>query len=132
MLEIVQLPIARRLWKISKLLHLPVSHPAMQSLDTYDLDFYELSDIADDPKKLEQLQNRFFDPDFDEWLEEFDKEQSEKQVKEKESTEPEPPDLDTIKYSQNNSSNNQVTELETEEYEMGTAAANEEFERDDE
>jgi len=104
----------------------------MQSLDTYDLDFYELSDIADDPKKLEQLQNHFFDPDFDEWLEEFDKEQSEKQVKEKESTEPEPPDLDTIKYSQNNSYNNQVTELETEEYEMGTAAADEEFERDDE
>lgn len=132
MLDIVQLPIARRLWKVSKLLHLPVSHPMMQNLDTYDLDFYELSDIADDPKKLEQLQNRFFDPDFDEWLEEFDKEQSEKQVKEKESAEPEPPDLDTIKYSQNNSSNNQVAELETEEYEMGTAAANEEFERDDE
>lgn len=104
----------------------------MQSLDTYDLDFYELSDIADDPKKLEQLQNHFYDPDFDEWMEEFDKEQSEKQAKKKESSEPEPPDLDTIKYSQNNSSNNQVTELETEEYEMGTATADEEFERDDE
>ena len=88
----------------------------MQSLDTYDLDFYELSDIADDPKKLEQLQNHFYDPDFDEWVEEFDKEQSEKQVKKKESSEPEPPDLDTIKYSQKNSSNNQDTELETEEY----------------
>lgn len=104
----------------------------MQSLDTYDLDFYELSDIADDPKKLEQLQNHFYDPDFDEWMEEFDKEQFEKQAKKKESSEPEPPDLDTIKYSQNNSSNNQVTELEIEEYEMGTATANEEFERDDE
>lgn len=48
----------------------------MQELTSWDLEFYELSMIADDPKKLEQLQNRYFDPEFDEWLEEFDLEQS--------------------------------------------------------
>ena len=45
----------------------------MQCLTPFDLEFYELSMIADDPKKLEQLQNRFFDNDFDDYLEEFDK-----------------------------------------------------------
>ena len=42
----------------------------------YELEFYEYSMIADDPKKLEKLQNHFFDPDFDEWLEEFEESES--------------------------------------------------------
>lgn len=46
----------------------------MQELDIFDIEFYEYSIIAEDPKKLEQLQNHFYDPDFDEWMEEFEKE----------------------------------------------------------
>lgn len=51
----------------------------MQDIDTFDLEFYEYSLIADDPKKLERLQNHFYDDEWDEFLEEFDKEQEEKQ-----------------------------------------------------
>lgn len=51
----------------------------MQELDPYDLEFYELSQIADDPKKLAQLKNHFYDPEFDEWMEEFELEQAEEQ-----------------------------------------------------
>lgn len=70
------MPLARRLWRISKLFRLPLNDPRIQEMTPYDLEFYELSAIADDPKKLEQLQNRYYDPEFDEWLEEFDIEQS--------------------------------------------------------
>ena len=43
----------------------------MQELDIFDIEFYEYSMIAEDPKKLEQLQNHFYDPEFDEFMEEF-------------------------------------------------------------
>lgn len=53
----------------------------MQEITPYDLSFYEYSMIADDPDKLEQLQNHYYDPEFDDWLEEFDREQEEKAAK---------------------------------------------------
>lgn len=78
MLEIVQLPLARRLWGICKLFRLPLNDERIQSLSEFEIEFYELSQIADDPKKLQQLKEHYYDPEFDEWLEEFDQEQSEK------------------------------------------------------
>ena len=81
MLEIVQLPLARRMWRLSKFFHLPLNDPRMQEITPYDLSFYEYSMIADDPDKLEQLQNHYYDPEFDDWLEEFDREQEEKAAK---------------------------------------------------
>lgn len=78
MLEIVQLPLARRLWGICKFFRLPLNDERIQSLSEFDIEFYELSQIADDPKKLQQLKEHYYDPEFDEWLEEFDQEQSDK------------------------------------------------------
>lgn len=78
MLEIVQTPLARRMWRISKFYHLPLNDQRIQDLDIYDLEFIEHSMIADDPKQLEKLKNYYFDPEFDEWLEEFDEEQKSK------------------------------------------------------
>lgn len=81
----------------------------------FDLEFYELSDIADDPKKLEQLQNHFYDPEFDEWLEDFDKEQEEKQNSSQEETQQlDMPDKETIEWSEQN---RESQKLPTEEYE---------------
>ena len=81
----------------------------------FDLEFYELSDIADDPKKLEQLQNHFYDPEFDEWLEDFDKEQEEKQNSSQEETQQlDMPDKETIEWSEQNRESHK---LPTEEYE---------------
>lgn len=98
MLEIVQIPLARRMWRISKFFKIPLNDKRMQELTTYDLDFYELSMIADDPKKLEQLKNHYYDPEFDDWLEEFDEEQSKKQ------SNIEMPDSETIEWSGKNRS----------------------------
>lgn len=75
MLDVVQTSIARRMWRISKLFHRPLSDPSMQELNPYDLEFYELSMVADDPKALEALENHFYDDEFDAWVDEFDAEQ---------------------------------------------------------
>lgn len=118
MLEIVQLPLARRLWRISKLFHLPINDPRIQQLDTYDLDFYELSAIADDPKALEQYQNHFQDDEFEDWLEEFDLEQAAKKSSAAETTSQEldMPDSETIDWSEKN----RQPALPMEEYEEPT------------
>lgn len=81
MLELVQTPLARRMWRISKFFRIPLSDPRIQALTPYDLEFYELSMIADDPEKLSQLDNHFYDPDFDEWVDEFEAEQAEEAAK---------------------------------------------------
>lgn len=73
--------------------------------------------IADDPKKLEQLQNHYYDPDFEEWLEEFDQEQEQKQKQNSSQDESQPldmPDEDTVKWSNQNRESQQIP---TEEYE---------------
>ena len=77
MLDIVQMPLAKRLWRISKHFKIPLNDIRMQELDIFDIEFYEYSMIAEDPKKLEQLQNHFYDPEFDEFMEEFEKEMEE-------------------------------------------------------
>ena len=85
MLDIVQLPLARRMWRIAKLFNTPLNDKRIQDLDIYDIEFYEYSYIADDPERLEQLKNHYYDPEFEEWLEEFDAEQEKKQAETKHS-----------------------------------------------
>lgn len=75
MLDIVQTNLARRLWKISSYFKIPINDPRIQAMNEFDLAFYEYSMIADDPKLLDRLKNHFYDPEFDDWAEEFDKEQ---------------------------------------------------------
>lgn len=84
MLEVVQSPTARRLWRIAKFLHKPINDPCILNLTQYDMAFYEFSMLADNPKALEEYKNKYYDDEFDEWLEEFDREQEEKQRKAKE------------------------------------------------
>lgn len=80
MLEIAQMPQARRLWRICKLFNLPLNDPRIQEMDFYDLSFYEYSIIADDPKKLESLQNHYYDDDYSDWEKEFDESQDKQQA----------------------------------------------------
>lgn len=73
--------------------------------------------IADDPKKLEQLQNHYYDPEFDEWLEEFDQEQEQRQKHNSSQDESQPldmPDKETIEWSNQTRESQQ---LPTETYE---------------
>lgn len=117
------MPLARRLWRVCKELRLPLSDPAIQELDPYDLEFYEYSIICDDPELLKKLENTYVDPDFDKWVEEFDKEQEELQKKQKKEYTPDLPDPETISWS--NSPKPQKLpppELAMEEYEMSPSA----------
>ena len=75
MLEIAKLPLARRLWRICKEFKIPINDPIIRDMDLYDLEFYEYSIICDNPELLKKLENHYVDPDFDKWLEDFDKEQ---------------------------------------------------------
>lgn len=70
MMELVQQPIARRLWRIAKQFGIPISDPRISGMTPQQLDFYELSIIADDPDLLDRYNNHYFDPDFDEWANE--------------------------------------------------------------
>ena len=79
MLDIAQMPLAKRMWRLSKYFRIPLNDIRIQNLDIFDIEFYEYSMIAEDPKKLEQLQNHFYDPEFDEWLEEFERENPQEQ-----------------------------------------------------
>lgn len=130
MLEVVQTPLARRMWKISKFFQIPLNDERMQDLNPFDLEFYELSMIADDPKKLEQLQNHYYDPDFDDWLDEFDAEQEEKERQSQQdaklgnSEHLDMPDEETIEWADKNRSSQQESdsELYEEEYEESLPA----------
>lgn len=122
MLDIVQMPLARRLWRISKFFQIPINDPRIQNLDTWDLDFYEYSMIADDPKKLEKLENHFSDPDFDDWVEEFELEQQLKQQS-GDFSDVEMPDEETIRYAAENQNSEQESTLEhDEEFEESVSA----------
>ena len=122
MLDIVQMPLARRLWRISKFFQIPINDPRIQNLDTWDLDFYEYSMIADDPKKLEKLENHFSDPDFDDWVEEFGLEQQLKQQSD-DFSDVEMPDEETIRYAAENQNSEQESTLEhDEEFEESVSA----------
>ena len=122
MLEIVQLPLARRLWRISKFFQIPINDDRIQNMDLFDIEFYEYSMIADDPKKLERLQNHYYDPEFEEWLEEFDEEQRQKQKQKAaqadEIEQPEQldlPDEETIVYADESRTESNLAEEEYEE-----------------
>lgn len=122
MLDIVQMPLARRLWRISKFFQIPINDPRIQNLDTWDLDFYEYSMIADDPKKLEKLENHFSDPDWDDWVEEFELEQQLKQQSD-DFNDVEMPDEETVRYAAENQNSVQESTLEhDEEFEESVSA----------
>lgn len=89
-------------------------------MDPFDLEFVEWSLVCDDPKLLEQVKNRYYDPEFDEWEKEFDKEQEQlqqqKQQEQNSTFSGELPDTETIEWSNQKPP---TKELPTEEYEVG-------------
>lgn len=72
MLQVAKMPLARRLWRIARTLHIPVTEVSRLTLE--ELDFCEYSMLVDDPKKLEQYENTYHDPDYDEFERQFDEE----------------------------------------------------------
>lgn len=54
-----------------KLFKVPINHPYIQGLTSFDLEFIELSTLWDDPKIREKLQNTFYDDEYDDWEQEI-------------------------------------------------------------
>lgn len=77
MLQVAKTPLGRRLWRIAKLLHLPLSE--VGKLTPEALDFCDWSMLADDPKRLEQYENTYVDPDYEAFEKAFDEEMRLKQ-----------------------------------------------------
>lgn len=72
MLQVVKSPLARRLWRTAKALHISLAEAAR--LTPEELDFCDFSMLADDPKRLEEYENTYYDPDYDEFERAFDEE----------------------------------------------------------
>lgn len=81
----------------------------------YDIEFYEYSMICDDPELLKKLENTYYDPEFDDWVKEFDEEQAQQS-----NTNVEMPDPDTVSWSGKPKNNTPApSTLEEEDYEVG-------------
>lgn len=124
MLDIVQIPLARRMWRLSKFFRIPLNDERMQDINMFDLEFYELSMIADDPKKLEQLKNHFYDDGFDEWVEEFELEQQLENDQISSSNNLDLPDEDDIRWAKEKQNLDNYDDLDTEfeDYEVSKPA----------
>lgn len=93
----------------------------IQEMDPYELEFYEYSIICDDPELLKKLENTYVDPDFDDYLNEFDKEQEQLQ---NQANYPEMPDPETISWSKSPKPQKQIPPvLGTEQYEIAPDTA---------
>ena len=115
-----------------KELRLAPTDPFIQQLDPFDLEFVEWSLVCDDPKLLEQIQNRYYDPEFDAWMEEFDKEQNANPQQNPPAPAVEMPDTETVEWS-NHKPPTRQSQLPTENYEVGDTSQfrDETWERED-
>lgn len=103
------MPLARRLWQISKIYHTPINDERIQDLNIYDIEFIELSLIADDPEKLRKLEESFYDDEYDEWVKEFEEEQ---QAKSKNRGTQDLPDQATIEFANKLRENEKIEDWE--------------------
>lgn len=98
-----------------KELQLPISSPLVQEMTSFELEFYEFSMLCDDPKALQRYENTYYDPEYDAWEKEFDKEQAEQAQQAQSSVEL--PDPDTVEWSGKTQQSSTPSVLDTEEYE---------------
>ena len=77
-----------------KLFRVPINHPYIQSLTSFDLAFIEWSSALDDPKFRAKMENTFYDEEFDEFWDNPDSEMWDEDFEEysEEVIQPEQPD----------------------------------------
>lgn len=77
-----------------KLFRVPINHPYIQSLTSFDLAFIEWSSALDDPKFRAKMENTFYDEEFDEFWDNPDSEMWDEDFEEysEEFIQPEQPD----------------------------------------
>lgn len=60
-------PLMRKLWLAMKTFNVPITHPFIQQLTDFDLEFINWSIRFDDPKVLDKYKNTVYDDEFDAW-----------------------------------------------------------------
>lgn len=68
--QLASQPLMRRIWLAMKTFNVPITHPYIQQLTDFDLEFIEWSSLFDNPKILKKFQNTVYDEEFDQWYEE--------------------------------------------------------------
>ena len=68
--KLVENPTIQRLWRVSKLYHLPIYDGRITSLTNYELDLIDMLVINDNKDLLKEPQG-FVDPEFEEQWEEI-------------------------------------------------------------
>lgn len=68
--QLASQPLMRKIWLAMKTFNVPITHPYIQSLTEFDLEFIEWSSLFDNPKFLKKFQNTVYDSEFDQWYEE--------------------------------------------------------------
>jgi hypothetical protein len=57
-----------------KLFQVPINHPYIQNLTSFDLNFIEWASAMDNPEFMQKMQNTFYDEEFDDFWENYDEE----------------------------------------------------------
>lgn len=65
--DIASQPLMRKLWLAMKTFNVPITHPHIQQLTDFDLEFISWSTRFDDHKVLDKYRNTVYDDEFDEW-----------------------------------------------------------------
>lgn len=65
--DLASQPLMRKLWLAMKTFNVPITHPYIQQLTDFDLEFISWSTRFDDPKVLDKYKNTVYDDEFDEW-----------------------------------------------------------------
>lgn len=69
MLELVKTPNAKRIWRICRTFGILPTDPRISALNEFDIQFIECSLIAENPKLLKQLEETYYDPEFESFWE---------------------------------------------------------------
>lgn len=65
--DLASQPLMRKLWLAMKTFNVPITHPFIQQLTDFDLEFINWSIRFDDPKVLDKYKNTVYDDEFDAW-----------------------------------------------------------------
>ena len=67
MRETAELPQMRKLWRVMKLCNLPINDPRVTSMTEEQVDLMLWSSLLDNPEALKNLNQQFYDPEFEDY-----------------------------------------------------------------
>lgn len=68
--QLASQPLMRKIWLAMKTFNVPITHPYIQNLTDFDLEFIQWASLFDNPKILKKYQNTIYDDEFDDWYNE--------------------------------------------------------------